>query len=57
MHILAFLVIFRYIQAKSDGIRHIQELFRHIQAYSEPQYIQRHIQKPSTSRNLTYAEL
>ena len=57
MHILAFLVIVRYIQEKSDGIRHIQELFRHIQTYSEPQYIQRHIQKPSTSRNLTYAEL
>ena len=40
MHILSFLVIFRYIQAKSDGIRHIQELFRQVQAYSEPRYIQ-----------------
>ena len=40
MHILAFLVIFRYIKAKSDGIRYIQELFRHIQAYTEPRYIQ-----------------
>ena len=52
MHILAFLVILRYIQAKSDGIRHILQLFMHIQAYSEPQYILRHIQNPSIFRGI-----
>ena len=70
-HISAFSGIFKYPQANLGITRHIQELFRHIQAYSvlcvilayaehlEPWLIQiqRRIQNPSIFRNLTYSEL
>ena len=43
-HISIFSAIIRYIQAYSGVTRHIQELFRHIQAYSEPCVILTYLQ-------------
>ena len=67
-HIHAYFVIFSNIQIYSGKVRRNQTYPGIIQAspgifraplYSEPWHIptQRHIQKSSTSRNLTYAEL